>query len=244
MEWRDATVSVSPTPRPREAEVERLLNACQTGLEKRWVRTVDAMGLRLPSGAQVLIESCSTRPDFLYREDAVAIYVDEPHHDAPEQRLADQQVQEDLANAGVSVVRFHHAADWTPIFEQYASVFGVASGGSPEEPGHDENTDTEADEGTFDPEDFDEEWRPLLERLTAVEGLMVEPARDVMKDGRVLDMDLATLSRDGRTLRLVDGDRSSALSVADALRSRGENVLTLHAGADGTFDAILAELEE
>ena len=242
MEWRDANLSVSPAHTPREVQVQRLLNACQTELEKTWVRTVDAMGLRLPSDAQVLIESCSTRPDFLYREDAVAIYVDGPHHDTPEQRLADGQIQEDLANAGVSAVRFDHATNWAPIFEKYASVFGTASAASPEEPARGENTHTEADEETFDPEDFDEKWRPLMERLAAVEGLAVAPGRDVMRDGRVVDMDLATIGRDGRTLRLVDGDRSSAVSVADALRRSGESVLTLHAGADGNFDATLAEL--
>ena len=242
--WRDATVSVSPTPRPREAEVRRLLNACQTKLEKTWIETVDAMGLRLPSDAQVLIESCSTRPDFLYRDEAVAIYVDGPHHDTPEQQLADRRTQEALENAGYSVLRFDHATSWAPIFGGYDSVFGVASGPSPEELDQDRNAEGAENEPSFDPEDFDEGWRPLMERLAAVEGLTVDPGRDVMEEGSVVDMDLATIGWDGRTVRLVDGDRSSAVAVAEALSGTGESVLTLRAGADANFDAVLAALGE
>lgn len=244
MEWRDAIVSVSPTPRPREAEVQRLLNACQTKLEKTWVGTVDAMGLKLPSDAQVLIEFCSTRPDFLYREDAVAIYVDGPHHDTPDQQLADRRIQEDLENAGYSVVRFNHADNWAPIFKQYEGVFGTPTSPPPSEPGDDPDVESESNGSGFDPEDFDEAWRPLMSQLAAAEGLTVDPGRDVMKGGRVVDMDLATIGRADRTLRLVDTDRSSAVPVAEALRSSGESVLTLHAAADGNFEAILAALGE
>lgn len=244
MEWRDATVSVSPTPRPREAEVERLLNACQTKLEKTWVRTVDKMGLKLPSDAQVLIESCSTRPDFLYREDAVAIYVDGPHHETPEQQLADHRVREDLENAGYSVVRFNHADNWAPVFKRYEGVFGTPTSPPSSEPGDDPAAESESNGSGFDPEDFDEEWRPLMTRLAAADGLTVDPGRDVMHGGRVVDMDLATIGRADHTLRLVDGDRSSAFAVVEALRSSGESALTLHAGADGNFKAILAELGE
>lgn len=243
MEWRDAIVSASPTPRRRETEVQRLLNACQTKLERRWVRTVDEMGLNLPSDAQTLIESCSTRPDFLYRDEAVAIYVDGPHHDAPEQQLADRSTQENLENAGYSVVRFNHADSWASVFEQYSGVFGTSTSQPFTESGDTPDAKSESDGSCFDPEDFDEGWRPLMSQLAATEGLRVLPGCDVMERGRVVDMDLATIARDGRTLRLVDGDRASAQSVAEVLRGRGETVLTLHMGGAGNFEAVLQELE-
>ena len=41
--------------------------------------------LRPPSDGQYLIEACSTRPDFFYREHNAAIYIDGPPHDTPEQ---------------------------------------------------------------------------------------------------------------------------------------------------------------
>ncbi len=244
MEWQAATVSASPTPRRRETEVQRLLNACQTRLERRWVRTADTMGLNLPSDAQTLIKSCSTRPDFLYRDEAVVIYVDGPHHDAPEQQVADRRTQEDLENAGYSVVRFNHAHSWAPIFEQYPGVFGTPTSQPSSESRDGPDAESESNESCFDPEDFDEEWRPLMRQLAATEGLTVLPGCDVMESGRVVDMDLATIGRDGRTLRLVDADRSLAHSVAEALRDRGESVLTLRVAGAGNYEAVLQELEE
>ena len=65
-----------------------------------------------------------------------------------------------------------------------------------------------------------------------------------MESGRVVDMDLATIGRDGRTLRLVDADRSSAHSVAEALRDSGESVLALRVAGAGNYESILQKLGE
>ena len=242
MTWRDAIVTVSPTRRPREVEVQRLLNLCQTELERKWVRAVDSMGLRLPTDGQVLVESCSTRLDFLYRDQSVAIYVDGPHHDTPEQQIADQRKEDDLEDAGYSVVRFHHGADWLTVFGEYPGVFGDPVAQSSEEMGRRGDSDGGDVHASFDPEDFDEPWRPLMARLAAIEGVQLEPGRDVMKGGRVLDMDLATVRRDGHEVRLVDGDEPTAHLIKTTLRSAGETVLALRRGASGSVKAVLAEL--
>ena len=68
--------------------------------------------LRPPSDAQYLIEACSTRPDFFYREHNAAIYVDGPPHDEPDQMREDEAITRRLMEIGYIVIRFHHKADW------------------------------------------------------------------------------------------------------------------------------------
>jgi hypothetical protein len=101
--------------------------ACDSNLERRWLDMVDALVLRPPSDAQFLIEACSTRPDFYYREYNAAIYIDGPPHDKPEQIRADEEITQRLMEAGYIVVRFHHAADWQAIFAQHPDIFGVVA---------------------------------------------------------------------------------------------------------------------
>jgi very-short-patch-repair endonuclease len=72
-----------------------------------------------------LIESCSTRPDFFYREHNAAIYVDGPPHDEPDQIRADEQITRCLMEAGYIVIRFHHKADWKNILRQHPDIFGA-----------------------------------------------------------------------------------------------------------------------
>ena len=81
--------------------------------------------LRPPSDAQYLIESCSTRPDFYYREYNAAIFIDGPPHDTPEQIRADETITEALIGEGYIVIRFHHQADWQEIFRNYPDIFGT-----------------------------------------------------------------------------------------------------------------------
>lgn len=239
--WKDATVDASPMPIPREEQVGRLLNLCQSSLEKRWVRTVDEAGLRLPTDAQFLVESCSTRPDFLYRDEAVAIYVDGPHHDTPEQQADDERKQDDLENSGYTVLRFHHAADWAAIFQRYPTLFGRprATASTETERGDSATSDTPV----FDPDDFDEPWQPLMGQLAALDDVTVEPGRDVMRGGRVVDMDLATVCRGERCVRLVDAGETSAEAVVAALLAEGANVLTLQSGTPDNLSTVLNALE-
>jgi very-short-patch-repair endonuclease len=104
-----------------------LRKRCDTGLEKRWLDLVDDLMLRPPSDAQFLIESCSTRPDFYYRERDfnAAIYIDGPVHDEPEQIRKDEIINQALIEAGYIVVRFHHKADWKQIFTRHPDIFGA-----------------------------------------------------------------------------------------------------------------------
>ena len=86
---------------------------------------LDALVLRPPSDAQFLIETCSTRPDFYYREHNAAIYIDGPAHDESAQIRADEEITQRLMETGYIVIRFHHRADWQEIFARHPDIFGA-----------------------------------------------------------------------------------------------------------------------
>ena len=198
--WMRASVRTSPAPIPRDDQLRRLLNLCQSDLERRWVGMVDRMGLALPSDAQRLVDACHVRPDFLYRDEGAAIFVDGPHHDTPEQQAKDNEQQDALEDHGLTVIRFHHAAEWEPILRRYPTLFGRPA--APDEPAPSPGTNTD---DAFDPEDFDTSWRAVVTRLAATVDVSVEPGNEVMDGGRVVDLDLAAVCKGERTVRLVDG---------------------------------------
>lgn len=108
----------------RAGRLAALRKRCDSGLEKRWLDIVDQLMLNLPSDAQFLIESCSTRPDFYYREHNAAIYIDGPPHDQPDQLREDETISRNLKKNSYIVIRFHHSADWGQIFRQHPDIFG------------------------------------------------------------------------------------------------------------------------
>lgn len=109
----------------RGERIAALIKRCDSQLEKRWLNLVDDLMLRPPSDAQYLIESCSTRPDFFYRDHGVAIYVDGPPHDEPDQIRDDETISQALMEMGYVVIRFHHKQDWLGIFRRHPDIFGV-----------------------------------------------------------------------------------------------------------------------
>ena len=104
--------------------LQKLWDRCDSGLERQWLKMVEDHGFVPPSDGQRLIESCGTRPDFLYADHQVAIYIDGPPHDDPDAIVRDREVDATLRSAGYTPIRFHHAADWLPIFRAWGDVFG------------------------------------------------------------------------------------------------------------------------
>ena len=100
-----------------------------------------------------------------------------------------------------------------------------------------------ADEG-FDLEDFGAEWREVMANLATADGVTVEPGDEVMEDGRVVDLDLATVRKGDHVLRLVDDAQSTAVTVAHALAKQGHAVLRAKATESGLVERILAALGE
>ena len=112
----------------RAERLASLLSRCDSGLEKQWLNFLEARMLRLPSDAQYLIEACSTRPDFFYREQNAAIYIDGPPHDEADQMRKDEEITRRLIETGYVIVRFHHKAKWDEILQEHPDIFGTANG--------------------------------------------------------------------------------------------------------------------
>lgn len=128
MDLSQAVTEISGSRHTRVDHLDGLLRACDSELERRWLQRVHQSQLRLPSHGQHLISACSTRPDFYYNGVNTAIFIDGPIHDETDQKAADEEITARLIAAGYLVIRFHHAADWNSIFDQYADVFGQRKG--------------------------------------------------------------------------------------------------------------------
>ena len=127
-ELAQATTEVSGSRRSRVDHLDELMRLCDSDLERRWLRRVHEAQLRLPNNGQYLISACSVRPDFFYSDANTAVFIDGPVHDEPDQKASDDACTNRLIGAGYLVIRFHHAADWNEIFDQYSDVFGQRKG--------------------------------------------------------------------------------------------------------------------
>jgi very-short-patch-repair endonuclease len=120
------SVQSSPSALSRVEHLRRLKNLCQSDLEREWLDFLEQRNLNLPSHAQKLVESCHTRPDFLYEKECLAVYVDGPHHLYPERRLRDAAQAECMENQlGYLVVRFDVNENWEQIISRFPHIFGV-----------------------------------------------------------------------------------------------------------------------
>ncbi|MFQ3537088.1 MAG: DEAD/DEAH box helicase [Aggregatilineales bacterium] len=128
-ELMNAKVSISPVGESREAHLQKLLSLCESELEREWLHNLHQRGLRLPDAAQVYLEGCQTRPDFLYNSDGIyaAIYIDGSHHDYPQRRERDRQQASCMEDYGYRVIRFGYRDDWTKLIEQNKHIFGGCS---------------------------------------------------------------------------------------------------------------------
>lgn len=122
---RTAQVTVSPVDRPHAEHLSQLERKVGSDLEKKWLELVNDRECRLPTDANVRVDECDSRPDFLYREQRAAIYVDGPVHDYPERQRRDEAQTERMEDAGFTVIRFHHEEEWEAKLRQFPHVFGL-----------------------------------------------------------------------------------------------------------------------
>jgi ATP-dependent helicase YprA (DUF1998 family)/very-short-patch-repair endonuclease len=118
-----AEVFASPGNLSRAEHLRRFKNLCGSDLEKEWLDELERKNFNLPSHAQELLADCGTRPDFLYKENFLAIYVDGPHHDFPERKNRDRDQESCLRNLGYDVIRFGYRDDWDALFNKFSSIF-------------------------------------------------------------------------------------------------------------------------
>ncbi|RKZ02136.1 hypothetical protein DRQ21_09325 [Candidatus Fermentibacteria bacterium] len=123
---KNGTHSISPVPDNREDHYAKLINLCDSTLEKQWLEMLKKHNLHLPDKSQVLIEQCSTRVDFMYAKDYLVIYIDGPVHDEPKTRADDRVKREALENMGYTVISFRYdeKKNWLNQCLQIKSVFG------------------------------------------------------------------------------------------------------------------------
>lgn len=122
-----AQVHLAPGQKPRPDHLADLMAQCDSQLEKKWLKKIEELKLRLPSHAQKLIQECQTRPDFFYQQHRAAIYIDGPPHDEGKAKEDDPQINERMIEAGYLVIRFHHTEDWEAKLKQYCDIFGKIS---------------------------------------------------------------------------------------------------------------------
>jgi superfamily II DNA/RNA helicase/very-short-patch-repair endonuclease/ribosomal protein L37AE/L43A len=122
-----AKTAASPKPVARNAHLDALIARCESALERSFLQFLEQHRLRLPSHAQRRVDAAKVRPDFLYEREQAVVYVDGPVHDFPDRQQRDAAQQEQLDALGVTVVRFHHEADWLAVVARYPDLFGVAS---------------------------------------------------------------------------------------------------------------------
>ncbi|WP_058307349.1 DEAD/DEAH box helicase [Gracilibacillus massiliensis] len=124
LELKESKLNITNNGVVREDHLGYLINQSDSSLEEKWLKYIEKRNLRLPSKAQPYIESCQTRPDFLYEDQFVVVYIDGPYHDFPERQTRDINQTECLEDLGYTVIRFGHQDDWAEIVERYSYIFG------------------------------------------------------------------------------------------------------------------------
>ncbi|MCV7195926.1 DEAD/DEAH box helicase [Mycobacterium angelicum] len=125
-----ADVAVGAGGEGRAEQLERLNQACDSELEKRFLVLLDQHGYRLPDDAQKIVDGYYVRPDFAYHTDGmdVAIFVDGPIHENTHQHEKDVHAQVKLEDeAAWLVLRFSYRdgdAGWLKTITENPSVFG------------------------------------------------------------------------------------------------------------------------
>jgi very-short-patch-repair endonuclease len=124
-----ATVATSPTSVSRGEHLQTLINLTQSELERQWLRAVHDHNYRLPDTAQKLLANIGSRPDFLYEDARVAVYIDGPHHQYPDRQDRDRDFDDALLMAGWTPLRFavDDVEGWLGVIKSNPSAFGAGA---------------------------------------------------------------------------------------------------------------------
>jgi very-short-patch-repair endonuclease len=120
-----STVTAGGGGRTFSEHAQLLMDSADSELERRFVRLLVDQQRALPSHAQKLVAGARARPDFLYVDDGLAVFIDGPHHDEARAAQRDEEAVARLKDAGWDVVRLHHGEDWPTRLDELPSVFGT-----------------------------------------------------------------------------------------------------------------------
>lgn len=125
LELAGARTAASSAYATRPEHLESLGRAAESDLERAWLEALERGGYRLPTRSQHYLEVANARPDFLYEDAYVAVFVDGPPHRYRNVQERDAAAQARLEDAGYYVLRFpEDRRTWPAIFEANPSVFG------------------------------------------------------------------------------------------------------------------------
>ena len=122
--YASSETRASSVSEPRADHYKKLLDGCESDLEKKWLQYINEKDLPLPEEGQHLISDPMTRTDFFYAKKNAIIYIDGPAHDQSVQREKDEDLREELEDNGFMVIVFRYDDDWDRIISKYPSVFG------------------------------------------------------------------------------------------------------------------------
>ncbi len=125
-DWRKAVLRESGGEGLRAERYRALLDACDSGLERDWLKLVYEGGHHLPSHSQQNTPGVYSKPDFEYHDQMAAVFIDGPHHDEVRHVVRDVELTQQLEYQGYRVIRFHHGerAAWKSMLAQYEDIFG------------------------------------------------------------------------------------------------------------------------
>ncbi|MCA9547931.1 MAG: DUF1998 domain-containing protein, partial [Myxococcales bacterium] len=244
--WADGTVALSPTPLTRSQHRAALDARCQSELERAWLAQVDDLGLRLPDAAQKAVPAAECTPDFVYTSPPVAVFIDGPHHDRPDQRALDARQRDALFDLGIEplVFRFDEQSDWPTQLAASPHVFGAPLAPSPSRV--EATTASEPAAEPFDADLYPPAWVDFLARLAASDW-GVGPGEDVgTPGGRIAGRSVAELRPPGsRThIHLVDANHPQAQPAHAALRAQQLAAVALRPDDPDALDRLRAALTE
>jgi superfamily II DNA/RNA helicase/very-short-patch-repair endonuclease len=122
----DANITTATEGKTYQEQAAHLDTMSGSSLEKAFLAHLNTHGHHLPDDAQVAIDRFRTRPDFVYRDHQVVVYIDGPHHEAPGQAKLDAELTHQLQDAGLTVIRFPKEQNkWPGIIAQYPDIFGA-----------------------------------------------------------------------------------------------------------------------
>jgi superfamily II DNA/RNA helicase len=165
------------SPGEEDPHLAQLLLACESDLERRWLRECRLRGLPLPDRAQHTLQvgDTFTRFDFFY-DRGVGVYVDGPSHEDPERARKDRELRQRLTLLGLPYVVFRDGEPWDEAFAELGRLLGAGS-----REGWEEALEL-----------VDAAYRPLLEGLRRL-GLPPpdEVGEDLVQEGRIVGQSIA-----------------------------------------------------
>lgn len=111
----ESTINCQVKGMSRDQQYQALLQQTDSNseFERVVLQEIYQRGYKLPDAAQELILEANCKPDFVYKEDGIALFCDGSIHDSPDQRKLDQVDRDNLKyNTAYTVLTLRHDEDW------------------------------------------------------------------------------------------------------------------------------------